>query len=739
MTIVLYVILMTRRAGKALSPVATRSEGARSQRATRRSLRDTSNEPLENGDDDPADRERDAVENQHRSKRIKTQDEEDDDPKSSSEGHLDRPISEELPSSTTEQESTHASVVSPRAMMDLASAAIASSPTTVDSPAPKPEIDSAESQSQPPPLPDGDQHRPSGAINTFAPSIDFSSAPSDPTDLALWVARQISNFQGGRRSSLSTDASGERLRHFLHPPAIFTRRFDDDDDPIRVAERERVREENRERKKRWRESNAERNKDNDLRCRINKRAKQIWGSKQPAERSAWIEAEFNKRRAKRESKEKVRSFDEMPNDFAFFSPGFGSALFPAPGVGPQGETNAAGLLLANALLGVGSDGAGPNAGAANALKAALEGGTVDPKPFTEALRAMAGNPEIMRGINAILGGYSGFEDNDVNDVNSGDEDAVGVLQTTETQDRKQQPASSNEVASLGEGDDQEDIVKALNAATAMLNQMNEAREEEGHSKALNGEANGFTAINGETDFEMPKALSPDAGSLEQGLDQKQIDALLTLANGGAPLREMQEADQGDQHQDSANGSHQDNDISATLQRIIQQVMAQKDDEDPTGVSKEKPPTNGVEASPSHSSQPANLDPFGVAKNPALALSSLLHCAGMSINTVIPAAQSHATSQLYARLSNHSRSSTPSGGGINPAHASAFGSTMAMNQKLLARPNAFNRPLQQGQPAARAAAPATPPKQPNPTEDKRIKSFGFPPMPGSRLKFARRPL
>jgi hypothetical protein len=96
------------------------------------------------------------------------------------------------------------------------------------------------------------------ASGLAAPDVDFSSAPSDPTELALWVAKQISNFGDGARDSVESDTSPPTSRQTGHPPAIYNRRFDDDDDPTKVAERERVREENRERKKRWRESNAER-------------------------------------------------------------------------------------------------------------------------------------------------------------------------------------------------------------------------------------------------------------------------------------------------------------------------------------------------------------------------------------------------------------------------------------------------------------------------------------------------
>lgn len=70
---------------------------------------------------------------------------------------------------------------------------------------------------------------------------------------------------------------------------------------------ERIRTENRERKKKWREDNIERNKDNDLRSRVIKRAASIFGESNGLEKKAWIEEEFNKRREKRLAKIKKES------------------------------------------------------------------------------------------------------------------------------------------------------------------------------------------------------------------------------------------------------------------------------------------------------------------------------------------------------------------------------------------------------------------------------------------------
>ncbi|KAI9025165.1 hypothetical protein CLU79DRAFT_744367 [Phycomyces nitens] len=67
---------------------------------------------------------------------------------------------------------------------------------------------------------------------------------------------------------------------------------------------QKVRADNRERKKRWRALNEERNKDNDLRCRVNKRANKLFGKDDIEPKRHWIEEEFVKRQAKRKEKER---------------------------------------------------------------------------------------------------------------------------------------------------------------------------------------------------------------------------------------------------------------------------------------------------------------------------------------------------------------------------------------------------------------------------------------------------
>ena len=81
---------------------------------------------------------------------------------------------------------------------------------------------------------------------------------------------------------------------------------DSGNDSKRVIETEKVRLENRERKKRWRQQNEDRNKDNDLRCRVNKRASKMFGRDDTMEKQRWTDEEFAKRRSKRKDKERGR-------------------------------------------------------------------------------------------------------------------------------------------------------------------------------------------------------------------------------------------------------------------------------------------------------------------------------------------------------------------------------------------------------------------------------------------------
>jgi len=215
------------------------------------------------------------------------------------------------------------------------------------------------------------------------PVIDFTSIPKDRDEMILWIAHQVKKI-GDQQQELDLPAS-------------------DETDPERIAERERVREENRERKRRWREGNADRNKDNDLRCRVTKRANKIYGHESTLEKKLWIDDEFVKRRAKRLSKEHTKNYN-----------GEGSATFDLRDSLIDNKTTE---LLANIFSG--------EAGAAENMQKMLEGGNVDLQALSEALQTIAEDETVMRHITTLLGsGSTGEISTDVqNDV---------VIQPTES-------------------------------------------------------------------------------------------------------------------------------------------------------------------------------------------------------------------------------------------------------------------------------------------------------------------
>lgn len=120
-------------------------------------------------------------------------------------------------------------------------------------------------------------------VNAFSETSSFTAK-----------AEVVSDYYDSALAALSGFSSG-RLRSVLAgiKPDLDSSEY-----------KERIRIENRERKKKWREENAERNKDNDLRSRVIKRANNMFGDESTPEKKAWVEEEFNRRREKRLAKRK---------------------------------------------------------------------------------------------------------------------------------------------------------------------------------------------------------------------------------------------------------------------------------------------------------------------------------------------------------------------------------------------------------------------------------------------------
>ena len=589
-----------------------------------------------------------------------------------------------------------------------------------------------------------------GAVYSGDPNIDFSSAPSDPIELAWWVAQQITHFQpdGYAASDLALD-DGQQTT--ASPPQGLGTRPSNGGLPSReTAEREKLREENRERKKRWRESNTERStqihigsllhsfvettktisfsdKDNDLRCRINKRAKTKFGPGPSVEKTAYVETEFNKRRNKRERKQRARALETGEYPSFAVAPELTDHLFSAHNPSASGAVQVAGNLLMKTLFGAnGSPNLTIKAEASNALKLALENGSLDPRPFIEALRIMARNADLMRGINARLN-YDREEDE--GEGISGDDNGRQSMQSAGLCAE----SASSEGSMLNHQSTER--IKAINAVTALLNEMADTKA---YASPYGNPPPPVTKMNG-YGVHKSNGVSQSTSSNEttngHGLDQSQIDALLALANGGSLTDDEDDKTIADpdefsaQQLDLSDMTEADGDINATLQRIISQLMAER----------------GVDTSKDRRGNHFNMsrsDPYGnqSIRDQAALLQSLFAQAGVSINTVIPREQGQATSQLYAHLSSRARSTTPAKG-INPVQARSYGSPAQMHQKILASPNVLaqannsnQHPLQAI--TSRANVIGLPTRARNPEELRKIKSYGYPPLPGQKVGMRR---
>ncbi|KAF3909189.1 hypothetical protein ABW20_dc0101104 [Dactylellina cionopaga] len=151
-----------------------------------------------------------------------------------------------------------------------------------------------------------------------------------------------------------------------------------DSDPESRAERERVRAENRERKKKWREENIDRNKDNDLRGRVSRRASKLFGPENSEKKRTWMEAEFNRRKVKREFKTQLKK-NETP----------GSGCWNANDDFSDNPSNVMAGVLTNVE------------GAAENLRNWIENGEIDDETWNAACQRLWGDPGMREYLESL--------------------------------------------------------------------------------------------------------------------------------------------------------------------------------------------------------------------------------------------------------------------------------------------------------------------------------------------------
>ena len=609
------------------------------------------------------------------------------------------------------------------------------------------------------------------AINeSHAPDINLSAAPTDPIELTWWVAQHLTHFQN--TTSLDVDIDSRKCNQ---TPSIRTLRKLPDSPPHdmeqrHVSERDRVREDNRERKKRWRADNKERSesfypspqeldrkrlkhrildKDNDLRCRVNKLAKTKFGVENTVEKAKFVENEFNKRRTKREAKQRKRATQSRQFPHIFLPPELRATLlatlFPQQqqqrGLIPK-QLNVVGSLLINLLFANDKNGDfGSKEKAANAVNLALTKSTFKDSIVIEALRTIAGNRDLMKGINNALENDHEEIDEETNGL-SEDDHHESRLQPAETQAETTQDDASITIEQSNE------MIKALNAALALMNEMADTTAKT-YASPYGNLPPSTPSASLSTNKINEKNRPPVAGTLSSLINREQIDALLALANGG-PLTDDEDdntiADGDDleeQRLDLSNEPGTDSDVCKTIEEVIDQLVKDRS----------KVEDSGYRQNP--------LDPFGPqsAQEQASRLREHFSQAGIRKNIIIPTAHGQTLSQLYSYLNSRTRPSPPPDqlkpgpssvyvGPQQPLPAPPLSAVPTVSSSSQTSPPPTTPALQgQNPPFTLSATPNPPqgqtipfPSRATPSltgsrteeEQQKIRSYGFPPLPGTRI-------
>ena len=463
-----------------------------------------------------------------------------------------------------------------------------------------------------------------------------------------------------------------------------------------------------------------------MRCRVNKLAKSKFGVENTVEKAKFVENEFNKRRTKREAKQRKRA--TQSRQFPHFSlpPSIRDTLFPQQqqkrGLAPK-QVVVVGNLLADLLFANDQDDESyvSKERAANAVNLALTKSTFNDSTFIEALRTIASNKVLMKGINNAL-------ESDHEEV---DEEANGMTEDEEQQ-RRLQPAETRAEATVDDAsitiEQSNEMIKALNAALALMNEMADTRAKTYASPYGNPPSLALGAKKPVTDASSAKDSSTASSYIPSIIDTEQIDALLALANGGSLLDDEDDktiADGDELEEQMPDTSHEpgiDTDVCDTIEDVIDQLVKQRSEVEDGSTQ------------------------FGLqsAEEQAKKLRQHFSQAGIRGNFVVPAAHGQTLSQLYSFLSSRTRPSSSPGKPL-----SGPVSTYVGPQQPPPVPPLLTLPTLTPSSQASPSPPVPPPQvqatvsfplkaAPNPTgsrseeEQQKIRSYGFPPLPGSRI-------
>jgi hypothetical protein len=412
-------------------------------------------------------------------------------------------------------------------------------------------------------------------------------------------------------------------------------------------------------------------KDNDLRCRINKRAKAKFGIGASEEKTAYIEREFGKRRDRRESKQRILAFkrDEFPR--FTITPKLLHDLFSTHGSRITDDIRTAGTLLIDTLRGVRSGGKFQASNdAAGAFKHMLKDESFNNIAFVDAMKYMARNAELMDVVKSKINadGSKVNDDGSDEELYGGSGDDKPAPKEPLSQTSASTRTASTEFGADGSAsspthhpDDLADAaptttpfalsqsalllsqqrIRSLASASALLTEMAAGHkpyqspyENPRPSKApppIKATAPSISAVSNEA----PKlnGIPEDAFTEPLSID-KAADHLLALAQGSGSSDEDDD-DETIEDTNERNGGDfpdvppVDSCLSASIRQFCYQQIAD------------------ARARP-------NPQAEQVLREQASKLDSYILEAGLPINTIVASAEASALSQLYLKLSSYIR-------------------------------------------------------------------------------------
>ena len=220
-----------------------------------------------------------------------------------------------------------------------------------------------------------------------------------------------------------------------------------------------------------------------MRCRINKRARSIYGEEWSKEKETYKKNEFQKRKDKRVRKEMKKSESTFTGFHVPFD--LTAKLFPAGTGEADSEVNAAGILLINTLRVVSEKHAPPsNQDAAFALKSALSDSEIDKQPFVAALRILGTDISVLSvlrtsmkasGLHALTdasytSGTTSRTDTEMPSASSEGNELSGGIEDSASPTAPH-PRLRGGLMETNGSSEPDKILQALNAATEILNKI----------------------------------------------------------------------------------------------------------------------------------------------------------------------------------------------------------------------------------------------------------------------------